>query len=103
MVTPDWLWCCAERWELADEKVFGLCKKSAQSGRFQRGQGHPSHPTNDPAEDPDDAVFEGTVQVQGNIKGFELDLKLRILQAPLQPLRHKPRMDRFLGVGGFGR
>lgn len=24
IVTPDWLWCCAERWEIADERLFPL-------------------------------------------------------------------------------
>lgn len=24
IVTPDWLWCCAERWEHADERLFPL-------------------------------------------------------------------------------
>ena len=28
LVTPDWLWCCAERWEKVDELVFPL-RKSA--------------------------------------------------------------------------
>lgn len=29
LVTPDWLWCCAERWERVDEKLFPLYKKSS--------------------------------------------------------------------------
>jgi len=28
VVTPNWLWCSAERWERPDEKLFALCKKS---------------------------------------------------------------------------
>lgn len=28
IVTPDWLWCCAERWDHVDERLFNLCKKS---------------------------------------------------------------------------
>ena len=30
LVTPDWLWCCAERWEKAEEAIFPLYK-SAQA------------------------------------------------------------------------
>ncbi len=26
LVTPDWLWCCAERWERIDERLFPLQK-----------------------------------------------------------------------------
>ena len=26
IVTPDWLWCCAERWEKAEELIFPLNK-----------------------------------------------------------------------------
>jgi len=26
LVTPDWLWCCAERWERIDERLYPLCK-----------------------------------------------------------------------------
>lgn len=28
IVTPDWLWCCAERWEKVDERMFPLNKTS---------------------------------------------------------------------------
>ena len=28
IVTPDWLWCCAERWEHIDERLFPLEKKT---------------------------------------------------------------------------
>ncbi|TRY67809.1 hypothetical protein TCAL_07221 [Tigriopus californicus] len=28
IVTPDWLWCCAERWEKVDERMFPLNKAS---------------------------------------------------------------------------
>jgi len=28
IVTPDWLWCCAERWDRVDERLFKLCNKS---------------------------------------------------------------------------
>ncbi len=28
LVTPDWLWCCAERWEKAEEAVFPLYKSA---------------------------------------------------------------------------
>ncbi|GAB6030521.1 hypothetical protein CHUAL_007387 [Chamberlinius hualienensis] len=29
VVTPDWLWCCSERWERVDEKLFPLTKNNA--------------------------------------------------------------------------
>jgi len=29
VVTPNWLWCCAERWERVEEKLFPLLKKSS--------------------------------------------------------------------------
>jgi len=28
LVTPDWLWCCAERWEKAEEAIFPLYKSA---------------------------------------------------------------------------
>ena len=28
LVTPDWLWCCAERWEKAEEAIFPLVKSA---------------------------------------------------------------------------
>ena len=28
VVTPNWLWCCAERWEHIDERLFPLEKKT---------------------------------------------------------------------------
>jgi RNA polymerase II subunit A-like phosphatase len=28
LVTPDWLWGCAERWEHVDERLYQLCKNS---------------------------------------------------------------------------
>lgn len=28
LVTPDWLWCCAERWEKADERLYPLHKSA---------------------------------------------------------------------------
>ncbi|KAJ8960152.1 hypothetical protein NQ318_003872 [Aromia moschata] len=31
IVTPDWLWCCAERWEHADEKIFPLSGKGSKN------------------------------------------------------------------------
>nr|XP_023021897.1 RNA polymerase II subunit A C-terminal domain phosphatase [Leptinotarsa decemlineata] len=31
IVTPDWLWCCAERWEHVDERIFPLSKKGSKN------------------------------------------------------------------------
>lgn len=31
IVTPDWLWSCAERWEHADEKIFALNSKGSKN------------------------------------------------------------------------
>ncbi|KAL1513002.1 hypothetical protein ABEB36_002490 [Hypothenemus hampei] len=31
IVTPDWLWCCAERWEQADERIFPLNAKGSKN------------------------------------------------------------------------
>jgi len=28
LVTPDWLWCCAERWERIDERLYPVSKSS---------------------------------------------------------------------------
>jgi len=33
IVTPDWLWACAERWEKVEEKLFTLSKDSAVTRR----------------------------------------------------------------------
>lgn len=33
VVTPDWLWCCAERWEHADERLFPLDPKKPSKMR----------------------------------------------------------------------
>ncbi|KAK9892206.1 hypothetical protein WA026_019010 [Henosepilachna vigintioctopunctata] len=31
IVTPDWLWCCAERWEHAEENIFPLNNKGSKN------------------------------------------------------------------------
>ncbi|ENN78084.1 hypothetical protein HUJ04_004515 [Dendroctonus ponderosae] len=31
IVTPDWLWCCAERWEQVDERLFPLNAKGSKN------------------------------------------------------------------------
>ncbi|KAJ8925838.1 hypothetical protein NQ315_009690 [Exocentrus adspersus] len=31
IVTPDWLWCCAERWEHVDEAIFPLSNKGSKN------------------------------------------------------------------------
>ncbi|KAL3288634.1 hypothetical protein HHI36_003067 [Cryptolaemus montrouzieri] len=31
IVTPDWLWCCAERWEHVDERIFPLNSKGSKT------------------------------------------------------------------------
>ena len=33
LVTPDWLWACAERWERVDERLFTLSKTSSVTRR----------------------------------------------------------------------
>ncbi|PSN32086.1 hypothetical protein C0J52_19241 [Blattella germanica] len=42
-VTPDWLWCCAERWERVDERLFPLLKGGAANRHPPAHCGSPEH------------------------------------------------------------
>ena len=48
VVTPEWLWCCAERWERADERLFRLSKEHTPSTSSQPGLGLDFNPTAPP-------------------------------------------------------
>ena len=37
LVTPDWLWCCAERWEKAEEAIFPLYKSAQARDLLRNG------------------------------------------------------------------
>ncbi|CAH0550969.1 unnamed protein product [Brassicogethes aeneus] len=51
IVTPDWLWCCAERWEHADERVFPLNSKGSKNRHPPPHCSSPEHITNYPVHD----------------------------------------------------
>ena len=38
LVTPDWLWCCAERWEKAEEAIFPLYKSAQARDLLRNGR-----------------------------------------------------------------
>ena len=52
IVTPDWLWTCAERWEHVDEKLYPLT-----SNRPRQMRQVPAHCSPERIPEPDDAKF----------------------------------------------
>lgn len=52
IVTPDWLWTCAERWEHVNEKLFPL-----STNRTHRMRQIPAHCSPDRIPEPDDVKF----------------------------------------------
>ena len=64
IVTPDWLWCCAERWEHVDERLFSLINKSSANksgaafGSSPDGRKHKRGSKK--GEEEDDAIFESS-------------------------------------------
>lgn len=48
IVTPDWLWCCAERWEHVDERIFPLNSKGSKNRHPPPHCSSPEHATNYP-------------------------------------------------------
>ncbi|XP_057660801.1 RNA polymerase II subunit A C-terminal domain phosphatase [Diorhabda carinulata] len=48
IVTPDWLWCCAERWEHVDERIFPLNSKGSKNRHPPPHCSSPEHSTNYP-------------------------------------------------------
>lgn len=51
LVTPDWLWACAERWEHVDEKIFPLNSKGSKNRHPPPHCSSPEHITNYPVHD----------------------------------------------------
>lgn len=52
IVTPDWLWTCAERWEHVDEQLYPLT-----TNRPKQMRQVPAHCSPDRIPEPDDAKF----------------------------------------------
>jgi RNA polymerase II subunit A C-terminal domain phosphatase len=52
VVTPDWLWTCAERWEHVEEKLFPLSNTKSHKSRQI-----PAHCSPDRIPEPDDIKF----------------------------------------------
>ncbi|XP_050305467.1 RNA polymerase II subunit A C-terminal domain phosphatase [Anthonomus grandis grandis] len=50
IVTPDWLWCCAERWEHADERIFPLNSKGSKNRHPPPHCSSPEHVPDYPEE-----------------------------------------------------
>lgn len=48
IVTPDWLWCCAERWEHVDERIFPLNSKGSKNRHPPPHCSSPDHVTSYP-------------------------------------------------------
>ncbi|KAG5874474.1 hypothetical protein JTB14_009197 [Gonioctena quinquepunctata] len=48
IVTPDWLWCCAERWEHVDERIFPLNRKGSKNRHPPPHCSSPEHVTSYP-------------------------------------------------------
>jgi hypothetical protein len=40
VVTPDWLWCCSERWERVDERLYSIFKKPTGSNNNNIKRNH---------------------------------------------------------------
>ncbi|XP_066262560.1 RNA polymerase II subunit A C-terminal domain phosphatase isoform X2 [Euwallacea similis] len=51
IVTPDWLWCCAERWEKVDERVFPLNAKGSKNRHPPPHCSSPEHVPSYPEHD----------------------------------------------------
>ncbi|XP_035708197.1 RNA polymerase II subunit A C-terminal domain phosphatase isoform X2 [Folsomia candida] len=62
IVTPDWLWCCSERWKLVDERLFQLYKKSIVN-RYPPGH-HAFARRDDLAFNDNGAAKNGQIQQQ---------------------------------------
>jgi RNA polymerase II subunit A C-terminal domain phosphatase len=65
VVTPDWLWTCAERWEHVEEKLFPLSNTKTQKSRQI-----PAHCSPDRIPEPDDIKFNNPYLIMS-----ETDLK----------------------------
>lgn len=52
VVTPDWLWTCAERWEHVEEKLFPL-----SNAKTHKNRQIPAHCSPDRIPEPDDIKF----------------------------------------------
>lgn len=51
IVTPDWLWACAEAWEHCDERVFPLSSKGSRNRHPPPHCSSPEHVPNYPTHD----------------------------------------------------
>ncbi|CAG9765868.1 unnamed protein product [Ceutorhynchus assimilis] len=51
IVTADWLWCCAERWEHVDEKIFPLNSKGSKNRHPPPHCSSPEHIASYPEHD----------------------------------------------------
>ncbi|XP_060536565.1 RNA polymerase II subunit A C-terminal domain phosphatase isoform X2 [Cylas formicarius] len=51
IVSPEWLWCCAERWEHVDERVFPLTNKGSKNRHPPPHCSSPEHVTDYPEHD----------------------------------------------------
>ncbi|KAK4885584.1 hypothetical protein RN001_001855 [Aquatica leii] len=66
IVTPDWLWACAERWEHVDEKIFPLNSKGSKNR-------HPPPHCSSPEHIPNYNVHETPTQRKRSSSGRFID------------------------------
>ena len=81
LVTPDWLWCCAERWERIDERLYPLYKSAPITVK------PPAH-CSSPEDNASDRMAEfdaSTFDFSGRPKIAERQLSSESLQESINP------------------
>ena len=60
LVTPDWLWCCAERWERIDERLYPLYKSAPITVKPPAHCSSPEDNASDRIAEDDPSTFDFT-------------------------------------------
>ena len=81
LVTPDWLWCCAERWERIDERLYPLYKSAPITVKPPAHCSSPEDNASDRMADIDASNFD----FSGRPKIAERQLSSESLQESINP------------------
>ena len=81
LVTPDWLWCCAERWERIDERLYPLYKAAPIT---VKPPAHCSSPEDNAADRLAD-LDPSTLDFTGRLKTTERQLSSESLPESINP------------------
>ena len=81
LVTPDWLWCCAERWERIDERLYPLYKAAPITVKPPAHCSSPEDNASDRMTEIDVSTFDFT----GRPKIAERQLSAESLQESINP------------------